>query len=208
MLGLLVYGVGALFGPVAWGLGYIQHSGFLYEGSESSPALQKSPFYLYEGPACMAHVLSFGASSTSNPNALLLLHTSYFLVLRDSAPIGQTSFQSRPRFGRRPRFGGQPLLRAPGLRYPKAPSTIMVHTSEPWEDPNSGSTLNFYNLHHRSIGVQNWGFHFWIFPGVWDMVVSRNSGLHLAAPIRRIMVYLASVWGPVELRITPHGAQS
>ena len=25
---------------------------------------------------------------------------------------------------------------------------------------NSRSTLGLYNLHHRSIGVQNWEFHF------------------------------------------------
>ena len=31
---------------------------------------------------------------------------------------------------------------------------------EPWKDPKNGSTLGLYNLHHRSITVQNWGFHF------------------------------------------------
>ena len=30
----------------------------------------------------------------------------------------------------------------------------------PWADPKSRSMLGFYNLHHRSIRVQNWGIYF------------------------------------------------
>ena len=29
-----------------------------------------------------------------------------------------------------------------------------------WEDPNNGATLGLHNLHHRSVRVQNWEFHF------------------------------------------------
>ena len=29
----------------------------------------------------------------------------------------------------------------------------------PWADPKSRSTLGFYNLHHRSTGVQNCGIY-------------------------------------------------
>ena len=32
--------------------------------------------------------------------------------------------------------------------------------SDPWADPKSRSTLEFHNLDHRSIGVQNWGLYF------------------------------------------------
>ena len=38
--------------------------------------------------------------------------------------------------------------------------TIRDCYPEPWEDPKPGSTLGLYTLHHRSIGVQNWGFYF------------------------------------------------
>ena len=29
-----------------------------------------------------------------------------------------------------------------------------------WEVPKNGSTLGLYNLHHKSIGAQNWGIYF------------------------------------------------
>ena len=45
--------------------------------------------------------------------------------------------------------------------------TAMTHQEEPnswnpepWEDPANSSTLEFHNLHQRSVSVQNWGFHF------------------------------------------------
>ena len=39
---------------------------------------------------------------------------------------------------------------------------------DPWADPQSRSTLRFYNLHHRSTGVQNWEFYFLDPPGGLD----------------------------------------
>ena len=36
---------------------------------------------------------------------------------------------------------------------------------DPWADPKSRSTSGFHNLHHRGIGVKNWGSTSWILPG-------------------------------------------
>ena len=42
----------------------------------------------------------------------------------------------------------------------------------PWANPKSISTLGSHNLHHRSIGAQNWGSTFWILPGVWVLCIN------------------------------------
>ena len=47
------------------------------------------------------------------------------------------------------------------LRLVSAVSTLAEpHFPEPRKHPNNGSTLDSYSLHHMSIGVQTWGFHF------------------------------------------------
>ena len=44
----------------------------------------------------------------------------------------------------------------PGLSHrPEGPAGSAIEV-EPWADPKSRSTLRFYNLHHRSVRVQNW----------------------------------------------------
>ena len=50
-------------------------------------------------------------------------------------------------------------------------------------DPH-GSTLRFYNLHHRNMGVQNWGIYvlhvFRVWVGVRDLS-ERATGLHVSS---------------------------
>ena len=54
---------------------------------------------------------------------------------------------------------------------------------DPWPDPKSRSTLGFYNFHHRSTGVQNWGIYSLDPPRVWDTNThgfpSNGRGRHL-----------------------------
>ena len=47
----------------------------------------------------------------------------------------------------------------------RAQLVLQKYTPNPWADPKSRSTLGFWNLHHRSIGVQNWGLYFLDPPG-------------------------------------------
>ena len=57
---------------------------------------------------------------------------------------------------------------------PSYPSYSAVHLG--------GSTLGFYNLHHRSIRAQNWGIYFWILPRVWVSGADLQRALGLSPP--------------------------
>ena len=48
--------------------------------------------------------------------------------------------------------------------------------ADPWADSKTRTTLGFHNLHHRNIRAQNWGFYFWILPGVWAPGFGRLPG--------------------------------
>ena len=65
----------------------------------------------------------------------------------------------------------------------KAGAVVGIVHLRPWAGSKSRSTLGFYNLHHRSIGVQNWGLYCLDPPrglGLyksWDMIVLQRANL-------------------------------
>ena len=67
----------------------------------------------------------------------------------------------------------------------------------PWADPKSRSTLGFYNLHHRSTGVQNWGIYVLDPPGGLD---SNGHGLDQVAETCTSKPVLDSVVGHTSVK--------
>ena len=49
--------------------------------------------------------------------------------------------------------------------------TLQVLNIDPWANPTRRSTSGLYDLHHRSIGLQNWGLYFLDSPGRLGSVV-------------------------------------
>ena len=103
--------------------------------------------YVYTYIYIYVYMLGIRLQSTHNAYMYVCL---YAYTLQFSIDVHSGSFSDLKHFWKKGLRLQSSLL---GLL-----SAIRVFLPRPWEDPKSRSTL-VCNLHHRSIGVQKWGFY-------------------------------------------------
>ena len=70
---------------------------------------------------------------------------------------------------------------------------------DPWADPKSRSTSGFLNLHHRSIGVQNWGIYNLSYHTIPEHIILCHTILYYTTLIGEYTVgILPGVWAYEE----------